>query len=283
MSSPGRQRSLPRRMPGGTFAPRRVVSRSLRHHHSGTPNHAEATAPAAPPGSCSSPRARTPPTPPDRPPTPAWEEARTTSRSTRPAHRERRPDRRCWGGLLLRLLALRPLPARQIKAALPDYARFDTYRRSSMRGGEPYARARTIRRNRSACSTEPHQALFDALHRDHKRCARSRTSRFLRRARRRPLKFLATAGSFEVGEQAPARISHGQNYGSVDGAPSVIDEQQVSRHDAGRRRGYPQLIRLVGYLEEEHEAPKAKQEPRRRRNVPIRRSATGGACQRRRR
>ncbi len=146
--------------------------------------------------------------------------------------------------------------AEQIKAALPDYARFDYMPAIFNAQWEPYARAYYTAQSLGVLD-KTHQALFDALHRDHKplRTIEDLAGFYAEHGVDRA-KFLATAGSFEVESKLQRAMAMVKNYG-VDGTPSVIvnGRYRVTTQAAG---GYPQLIELVGYLvKKEHEAPKA--------------------------
>lgn len=146
--------------------------------------------------------------------------------------------------------------AEQIKAALPAYARFDYMPAIFNAQWEPYARAYYTAQSLGVLD-KTHQALFDALHRDHKplRSIEDLAGFYAEHGVDRA-KFLATAGSFEVESKLQRATAMVKNYG-VDGTPSVIvnGRYRVTTQAAG---GYPQLIELVGYLvKKEHEAPKA--------------------------
>jgi thiol:disulfide interchange protein DsbA len=151
--------------------------------------------------------------------------------------------------------------ADQIKQALPAYAQF-TYMPAIFNAQwEPYARAFYTAQSLGVLD-QTHQALFDALHRDHVplRTIEDLAGFYAQHGVDRA-KFLAASGSFEV-ESKLARAQEIVRNAGVDGTPSVIvnGKYRVTGSSAG---GFPQLIELVEFLvKKEHAAatPAAKKQ-----------------------
>ena len=145
--------------------------------------------------------------------------------------------------------------AEQLKAALPAYASFDYMPAIFNAQWEPYARAFYTAQSLGALD-KTHQALFDALHRDHNPLrsiddlATFYASHGVDRA-----KFLAASGSFEVESKLSRSMEIVKNDG-IDGTPSIVvnGKYRITGASAG---GYPQVIELVKWLvEKEHAASK---------------------------
>jgi thiol:disulfide interchange protein DsbA len=102
---------------------------------------------------------------------------------------------------------------------------------------------------------ETHQALFDALHRDHlpMRSIDELAGFYAEHGVDRA-KFLATASSFEV-ESKLSRAAEIVRKDGVDGTPSIVvdGKYRVTGQSAG---GYPQLIELVDWLAKKEIAAK---------------------------
>ena len=143
--------------------------------------------------------------------------------------------------------------AEQLKAALPAYASFDYMPAIFNPQWEPFARAYYTAQSLGALD-KTHQALFDALHRDHTplrtidELAGFYASHGVDRA-----KFLSASGSFEVESKLSRSMEIVKNDG-IDGTPSIVvnGKYRVTGASAG---GYPQAIELVKWLvEKEHVA-----------------------------
>jgi thiol:disulfide interchange protein DsbA len=136
--------------------------------------------------------------------------------------------------------------AEEIKQSLPPGAVFTYMPAVFNPAWEPYARAYYTAESLGVVDTT-HQALFDALHRDH---LPMRTlddlAGFYAQHGVDKAKFLATAGSFEV-ESKLQRAAQIVKADGVDGTPSVIvdGKYRVTGASAG---GYPQMVQVVDYL-----------------------------------
>ena len=146
--------------------------------------------------------------------------------------------------------------ADQLKASLPAGAVF-TYMPAVFNATwEPYARAYYTAESLGVVA-DTHQALFDALHRDH---MPMRTiddlSAFYAQHGVDKAKFIAASNSFEV-ESKLQRSSQLVKAYNVDGTPSVIvnGKYRVTGASAG---GYPQLIELVDWLVQKEIDAKSK-------------------------
>jgi thiol:disulfide interchange protein DsbA len=146
--------------------------------------------------------------------------------------------------------------ADQLKASLPAGAVF-TYMPAVFNATwEPYARAYYTAESLGVVA-DTHQALFDALHRDH---MPMRTlddlSAFYAQHGVDKAKFMAASNSFEVESklQRSAQLVKAYN---VDGTPSIIvnGKYRVTGASAG---GYPQLIELVDWLVQKEIDAKSK-------------------------
>jgi thiol:disulfide interchange protein DsbA len=143
--------------------------------------------------------------------------------------------------------------AEQLKQALPSYASFGYMPAIFNPQWEPYARAFYTAQSLGVLE-QTHQALFDALHRDH---LPLRTiddlAGFYAQHGVDKAKFLAASGSFEV-ESKLSRARDIVKADGIDGTPSIVvnGKYRVTAASAG---GYPQLIELVGELvQKEHSA-----------------------------
>ena len=146
--------------------------------------------------------------------------------------------------------------ADQLKASLPAGAVF-TYMPAVFNATwEPYARAYYTAESLGVVA-DTHQALFDALHRDH---IPMRTiddlSAFYAQHGVDKAKFIAASNSFEV-ESKLQRSSQLVKAYNVDGTPSIIvnGKYRVTGASAG---GYPQLIELVDWLVQKEIDAKSK-------------------------
>jgi len=146
--------------------------------------------------------------------------------------------------------------ADQLKASLPAGAVF-TYMPAVFNATwEPYARAYYTAESLGVVA-DTHQALFDALHRDH---MPMRTiddlSAFYAQHGVDKAKFIAASNSFEV-ESKLQRSSQLVKAYNVDGTPTVIvnGKYRVTGASAG---GYPQLIELVDWLVQKEIDAKSK-------------------------
>jgi protein dithiol oxidoreductase (disulfide-forming) len=136
--------------------------------------------------------------------------------------------------------------ADELKKSLPAGAVFTYMPAVFNPSWEPYARAYYTAESLGVVA-ETHQALFDALHRDH---LPMRTiedlAGFYAQHGVDKAKFLATSGSFEV-ESKLQRASQIVKADGVDGTPSIIvnGKYRVTGASAG---GYPQMIQVVDFL-----------------------------------
>ena len=146
--------------------------------------------------------------------------------------------------------------AEQLKASLPAYASFSYMPAIFNAQWEPFARAYYTAQSLGVLE-KTHQALFDALHRDH---VPLRTiedlAGFYAQHGVDKAKFLATAGSFEVESKLTRARELVKNFG-VDGTPTIVvaGKYRVTAQAAG---GYPKLIELVDYLAEKEHGAAAK-------------------------
>ena len=143
--------------------------------------------------------------------------------------------------------------AEQLKASLPAYATFGYMPAVFNAQWEPYARAFYTAKSLGVLE-QTHQALFDALHRDH---VPLRTiddlAGFYAQHGVDKAKFLSESASFEV-ESKLSRANEIVRNDGVDGTPSIVvdGKYRVTGASAG---GYPQLIQLVDWLvRKEHDA-----------------------------
>ena len=141
--------------------------------------------------------------------------------------------------------------AEQIKAALPAYATYSYMPAVFRADWEPFARAFYTAQALGVLD-KTHQALFDALHRDHEplRTLDDLASFYAKHGVDKA-KFLAEANSFEV-ESKLARARDLVKADGIDGTPSIVvnGKYRVTGASAG---GYTQLIDLVKWLvQKEH-------------------------------
>lgn len=146
--------------------------------------------------------------------------------------------------------------AEQLKQSLPSYAAFDYMPAIFNASWEPYARAYYTAQSMGVLA-KTHQALFDALHRDHipMRMIEDLAGFYAQHGVDRA-KFLATAASFEVESKLARAFDIVKNDG-IDGTPSIVvnGKYRITGASAG---GYPQMIELTDWLvKKEHDA-KAK-------------------------
>jgi len=143
--------------------------------------------------------------------------------------------------------------AEQIKQALPAYASFSYMPAIFNAQWEPYARAFYAAQSLGVLEST-HQALFDALHRDHMplRTIEDLASFYAQHGTDRA-KFLSAASSFETESKLSHAIQTVKNDG-IDGTPSIVvaGKYRVTGQSAG---GYPQMIELINFLvKKEHDA-----------------------------
>lgn len=143
--------------------------------------------------------------------------------------------------------------AEQLKQSLPAYAVFGYMPAVFNAQWEPYARAFYAAKSLGVLD-QTHQALFDALHRDHiplqtiDDLAGFYAQHGVDRA-----KFLSESASFEVDSKL-ARANEIVKKDGIDGTPSIVvdGKYRVTGASAG---GYPQLIEVVDWLvKKEHDA-----------------------------
>lgn len=143
--------------------------------------------------------------------------------------------------------------ADQIKQSLPAYAKFDYMPAIFNPQWEPYARAYFAAQSLGILEST-HQAMFDALHRDHMplRTIEDLATFYGQHGTDRA-KFLSAASSFET----ESKLSHAREIvknDGIDGTPSIVvaGKYRVTGASAG---GYPQMIELVDFLvKKEHDA-----------------------------
>jgi len=136
--------------------------------------------------------------------------------------------------------------AEQLKAKLPAGAVFGYMPAIFNPTWEPYARAFYTAQSLGVLD-QTHQALFDALHRDHLPMRTiDELATFYAQHGVDKAKFLAASSSFEVESKLTRARELVKAYG-VDGTPSIVvnGKYRVTGQSAG---GYPQLIELVNWL-----------------------------------
>jgi thiol:disulfide interchange protein DsbA len=141
--------------------------------------------------------------------------------------------------------------AEKLRAALPAYAEFDYMPAVFTPQWEPFARAFYTAQSLGVLK-ETHQALFDAIHRDHlpMRSIEDLATFYAKHGVDRA-KFLAASGSFEV-ESKLARARDIVRADGIDGTPSIVVNGKY-RATGASAGGYEQLIELVKWLvEKEH-------------------------------
>lgn len=136
--------------------------------------------------------------------------------------------------------------AEKIKQSLPQGAVFDYMPAVFQPAWEPYARAFYTAQSLGVLE-QTHQAVFDALHRDHLplRTIEDLAGFYAQHGVDRA-KFLATSGSFEVESKLSRAVEIVKGAG-IDGTPSIIvnGKYRVTAASAG---GYDQEIELVDWL-----------------------------------
>ncbi|MET0225333.1 MAG: thiol:disulfide interchange protein DsbA/DsbL [Dokdonella sp.] len=146
--------------------------------------------------------------------------------------------------------------AEQIKKSLPAGAVFNYMPAVFNPTWEPYARAFYTAESLGVLD-QTHQALFDALHRDHMpmRTIDDLASFYAQHGVDKA-KFLAASASFEVESKLTRSRELVKAFG-VDGTPSIIvnGKYRITAASAG---GYPQLVELVGFLVQQELGAKAK-------------------------
>jgi thiol:disulfide interchange protein DsbA len=145
--------------------------------------------------------------------------------------------------------------AEKLRAALPAYAEFDYMPAVFTPQWEPFARAFYTAQSLGVLK-ETHQALFDAIHRDHlpMRSIEDLATFYAKHGVDRA-KFLAASGSFEV-ESKLARARDIVRADGIDGTPSIVVNGKY-RATGASAGGYEQLIELVKWLVEKEHAGKA--------------------------
>ncbi len=145
--------------------------------------------------------------------------------------------------------------AEKLRAALPAYAEFDYMPAVFTPQWEPFARAFYTAQSLGVLK-ETHQALFDAIHRDHlpMRSIEDLATFYAKHGVDRA-KFLAASGSFEV-ESKLARARDIVRADGIDGTPSIVVNGKY-RATGASAGGYEQLIELVKWLVEKEHAAKA--------------------------
>ena len=144
--------------------------------------------------------------------------------------------------------------AEQLKQSLPAYASYAYMPAVFNAEWEPSARAFYTAQSLGVLD-QTHQALFDALHRDH---IPLRTiddlAGFYAQHGVDKAKFLAESASFEV-ESKLSRANEIVKKDGIDGTPSVVvnGKYRVTAASAG---GYPQLLELVDWLVKKEHASK---------------------------
>lgn len=146
--------------------------------------------------------------------------------------------------------------AEQIKHALPAYATFAYMPAVFNAQWEPYARAFYAAQSLGVLDAT-HQALFDALHRDHQplRTLDDLASFYAQHGVDKA-KFLATASSFEV-ESKLSRARDIVKGDGIDGTPTIVVNGKY-RANAASAGGFPQLIELIGWLVNKEHAASGK-------------------------
>ncbi|MGA9828643.1 MAG: thiol:disulfide interchange protein DsbA/DsbL [Rhodanobacteraceae bacterium] len=143
--------------------------------------------------------------------------------------------------------------ADELKASLPPYAEFGNMPAVFNASWEPFARAYYTAQSLGVAK-KTHQALFDALHRDHEPLRTIEDlSTFYARYGVEPKKFINASNSFEVNSKLMRAERMVKAYG-VRGTPSIVvnGKYLATGQSAG---GYPQLIELVDWLvKKEHDA-----------------------------
>lgn len=146
--------------------------------------------------------------------------------------------------------------AEQLKASLPAQAQFDYMPAIFSPQWEPFARAYYTAKSLGVLA-QTHQALFDALHRDHIPMGTiDELANFYAQHGVAKAKFLSESASFEV-ESKLARARDIVKNDGIDGTPSIVVDGKY-RVTAASAGGYPQLIELVDWLVNKQVAERAK-------------------------
>lgn len=146
--------------------------------------------------------------------------------------------------------------AEQLKASLPAYASFGYMPAIFNAQWEPYARAFYTAQSLGVLA-QTHQALFDALHRDHMPISTiDELADFYAQHGVAKARFLSESASFEV-ESKLSRAREIVKNDGIDGTPSIVVDGRY-RVTAAAAGGYPQLIELVDWLVEKEHAASAK-------------------------
>ena len=149
--------------------------------------------------------------------------------------------------------------AEQLKASLPAYASFDYMPAIFNAQWEPFARAYYTAKSLGVLD-KTHQALFDALHRDHiPMTTIDELANFYSQHGVEKAKFLSESASFEV-ESKLARAMQIVKADGIDGTPSIVVNGKY-RVTAAAAGGYPQLVELVDWLVTKERAQGAKPAP----------------------
>ena len=146
--------------------------------------------------------------------------------------------------------------AEQLKQSLPAGAVFAYMPAIFNPSWEPFARAYYTAESLGVLD-QTHQAVFDALHRDHLPMRTiDELAGFYAQHGVDKAKFLATSASFEV-ESKLSRAQQIVRADGVDGTPSIVvdGKYRVTGQSAG---GYPQLIELVDWLAKKEIDQKSK-------------------------
>ncbi|MEO5622300.1 MAG: thiol:disulfide interchange protein DsbA/DsbL [Dokdonella sp.] len=149
--------------------------------------------------------------------------------------------------------------AEQLKASLPAYASFDYMPAIFNAQWEPFARAYYTAKSLGVLD-KTHQALFDALHRDHIPMSTiDELANFYAQHGVDKAKFLSESASFEVDSKL-ARATQIVKADGIDGTPSIVVDGKY-RVTAAAAGGYPQLIELVDWLVKKEHAQGSKPAP----------------------
>ena len=147
--------------------------------------------------------------------------------------------------------------ADKIKKELPSYASFSYMPAIFTPQWEPFARAFYTAQSLGVLD-KSHQALFDALHNEHKPLTDiNALAGFYANYGTDPTKFIAASTSFEVESKMARSVSMVPKYG-IDGTPSIVinGKYRLSRGSAG---GDDQVVELVKFLvEKAHKETAAK-------------------------
>lgn len=141
--------------------------------------------------------------------------------------------------------------ADELKSKLPAGVEFNLIPAIFHEDWEPFARAFYTAQSLGVLD-KTHQALFDALHRDHQplRTIQDLANLFYSNYGVNPGTFLSTADSFVVNGE----LQHGQemvrDY-QVDGTPTLVVDGKYRVTANGRNVGFPQMVQIALYLANE--------------------------------